>query len=189
MHQFFSTEAKLVLFVLSLGIDTFAVAIGLGISGIGRKNRLRVGISFALFEGLMPLIGFFIGRSVSTGLGEIASTIGIVILFGVGIWMIKESFDKDEKKLEIDTLKGLMLTSVSVSMDELAVGFSMGTLGLPIVISVILIAAQAFILTFLGTTFGNKIGEGFTERGETVAGIVLCGLALLFFLEEFVGMG
>jgi putative Mn2+ efflux pump MntP len=72
-------------------------------------------------------------------------------------------------------------------MDELAVGFSMGTLGLPIIPAVIVIASQAFVLTFAGTALGNRIGERLTERAELVAGCVLCGLALVLLLENFQG--
>ena len=133
----------------------------------------------------MPLVGFLLGHAVSNLLGDIASLVGILILFGVGVWIIRESFGKKDKKLEINTRKGLLLTSLSVSMDELAVGFSMGTLEFPIFLTVILIALQAFVLTFIGTTFGNYVGEVFAERAETVAGFVLCGLALLFLFEQF----
>jgi putative Mn2+ efflux pump MntP len=72
-------------------------------------------------------------------------------------------------------------------MDELAVGFSMGALGLPIVLTVVLIAAQAFIITVLGTMAGNRIGVQLAERGETVAGVVLCGLALALAAQRITG--
>ena len=184
MHHFLTTEMKLTLFVLSLGIDSFTVALGLGISGIGRKNRLRVGLSFALFEGLMPVVGFLLGHAVSNFLGNIAAIVGIIILFGIGLWIIKEAFSKEDKGLKIDTRKGLVLTSLSISIDELAVGFSMGTLGLPIILTAILIALQAFVLTFIGTSIGNRIGEIFSERAEIIGGIILCGLAILLLLEN-----
>jgi len=184
MH-FLTTELKLALLILSLGIDTFTVAIGLGISGIGKQNKLKVGISFTLFEGLMPLVGFFIGHIVSGLLGDIASIVGIVILFCVGLWIIKEALSsKKENEIKVDNWQGLLITSLSVSLDELAVGFSMGALGLPIALTVILIAAQAFILTFIGTRIGNKIGETFAERAEFIAGVVLCCFALLLILEK-----
>lgn len=183
-----STAIKLALLVLSLGLDTLAVAVALGISGIGGRNRLRVGVSFALFEGFMPLVGFFVGRSVSGVVGDAASIAGIVVLFGVGGWMIWESVTGDEdREMAIETLGGLILTSLSVSMDELAVGFSMGALGLPILLTIILIAAQAFLITLIGTAAGNRIGERVAERGETVAGTVLCGLALVLAVQQLHG--
>jgi putative Mn2+ efflux pump MntP len=162
--------------------------VALGISGIGRRKRLRVGLSFALFEGLMPLVGFVAGRSASGVAGDAASIVGIVVLFAVGVWMIWESLTGDEdREMAIESFGGLVLTSLSVSMDELAVGFSMGALGLPILLTVILIAAQAFLVTLIGTAAGNRIGERVAERGETVAGLVLTGLALALAVERFHG--
>jgi manganese efflux pump family protein len=183
---FLITAVKIIFFVLSLGIDTLAVSVGLGISGIGKRNLLKVCISFALFESLMPLIGFFAGFLFSDYLGYIASTIGTIILFAVGLWIIKESFSKETKHFRIDTKKGLILTSLSVSMDELAVGFSMGTLNFPIALTVILLLLQTFLFTYIGITFGNRIGMKFAERAKLLAGIVLCGLAIFFLLEKFI---
>lgn len=190
MSHDLSTALKLALLVLSLGIDTFAVAVALGISGIGRRNRLRVGISFAAFEGGMPLVGFLVGRLVSGVLGEVAAIAGIVVLFGVGAWMIYEGVaGDDEAEMEVENWRGLFLTSISVSLDELAIGFSMGALGLPIGLTVLLIATQAFVLTLVGTALGNRVGEKLAERGEMVAGMVLCGLALGLIAERLIGQG
>jgi len=179
---------KLAILILSLGLDTLVVAVALGISGIGRRNRLRVGTSFALFEGGMPLIGFVAGRLVSGAIGDIASLIGIAVLFGVGVWMVYEGVSGEEgANFDIDRWRGLLLTSLSISLDELAIGFSMGALGLPITLTVLLIALQAFVLTLVGTTVGNRIGEELAERAELAAGLVLCGLALVLLGEKLLG--
>ncbi len=188
MSHDLGNDFKLIVLVLSLGLDTFTVAVSLGIAGIGRSNRIRVGSSFALFEGGMPLIGFIAGRLISGAVGDIASWAGIIVLFGVGVYMVYEAVSgEDEANFSIDTWRGLLLTSLSVSLDELAIGFSMGALGLPIVLAVISIAAQAFILTFIGTTLGNRIGERLAERAELVAGVVLAGLAMVLVVEKLVG--
>jgi manganese efflux pump family protein len=178
--------------VLSLGIDTFAVAVALGMAGLSRRQRVRAGISFAAFEGVMPIVGFALGRTASNSLGNVASGIGIAVLFGVGLWMLYESLrgDEDEARdLRVDSLPALLVTSLSVSMDELAVGFSMGALGLPIALTVALIAAQAFLITWLGSALGRRVGETFAERAESAAGIVLCGLAVVLTVERLGGIG
>jgi putative Mn2+ efflux pump MntP len=175
---------KLAVLVLSLGIDTLTVAVALGIAGIGGRDRLRVGISFALFEGGMPLVGLLVGRLVSGVAGDIATYLGIAVLFGVGAWMVYEAVSGAEEEIAVDSWRNLMLTSLSVSLDELAVGFSMGAVGVPVAAAIVLIAAQAFILTWLGTRLGNVIGERLAERAEVVAGIVLAGLAVVLLVEK-----
>lgn len=179
-----ASNLKIAALILSLGLDTFAVSVALGMAGIGRRARLRVGVTFALFEGGMPLAGFVAGRVMAGAAGSTASGVGIAVLFGVGAWMIYESLSGgDEMTIRIEGWQGLLATSIAVSLDELAIGFSMGALGLPIGITVILIAVQAFGLTLLGTALGQRVGEELAERGETVAGIVLCGLALVLGVE------
>ena len=179
------TVIKIALLILSLGLDTFTVAVALGIAGIGFGSRLRVAASFAVFEGGMPLVGFVAGRVLSNAVGEVASAIGILVLFGAGGWMVYESLSSgEEMNVEIANWRSLIATSIAVSLDELAIGFSMGALGLPIGITVALIATQAFTLTLLGTAIGHRVGEELAERAETVAGLVLWGLALVLTLEK-----
>ena len=189
MSHVLTTNLKLGVLVLSLGLDTLTVAVGLGISGIGRRNRLHVGASFALFEGGMPLVGFLLGKAISGVLGDIASYAGIAVLFAVGGWMVYESLSgEEEASFDVENWRGLVLTSVSVSLDELAIGFSMGALGLPIALAVVLIASQAFVLTFIGTALGNRIGKRLAEHAGLVAGIVLAGLAAVLLAEKVVGV-
>lgn len=43
---------------LVLGLSNFAAAIGIGISGVDARARLRVGVLFGLFETGMPIVGW-----------------------------------------------------------------------------------------------------------------------------------
>ncbi len=189
MPHDFGTVLKLAALVLSLGLDTLTVAVALGIRGIGTRGRIRVGVSFAFFEGSMPLAGLLVGRAVSGAVGNAASIIGIAVLFGVGLWMVYESvWGEEDTELDVEHWRGLLLTSLSISLDEVAIGFSMGALGVPIPLTIGLIVIQTFVMTFIGTSLGNRIGERLAERGETVAGIVLCSLALALAGSKVIGM-
>src|SRR5260370_27036707 len=78
----------LLLVSVSVGLSNFAGAIGIGLSGIDARTRLRVGIAFGLFEALMPIIGLLFGQAVAGHLGHIAKYVGIAILIGVGWYTI-----------------------------------------------------------------------------------------------------
>jgi len=58
------------LLFLSLGLDTFAVAVGLGPSGLPRAQWRRVGLAFAFFEGGMPIVGLVVGNHLSHAQGS-----------------------------------------------------------------------------------------------------------------------
>jgi manganese efflux pump family protein len=60
------------LVALSLGLSNFAASIGIGITGIDARTRLRVGVIFGLFETGMPLLGLVLGRSLARTLGHAA---------------------------------------------------------------------------------------------------------------------
>src|SRR5947208_2961194 len=78
----------LVALVVPLGLDTFAVAAALGISGLPRRDRLRVTLLFTAFETGMPLIGFLGGAVVGRAAGDAAELIAIAILIGLGAYIL-----------------------------------------------------------------------------------------------------
>jgi putative Mn2+ efflux pump MntP len=174
---------------ISLGFDTLAVAVGLGLSGLPRQRWLRVGLTFALFEGLMPIIGLFCGERLSHALGNVAEIAAALLLLILGIREIKEALDDDDDDDDspLQEGKSLLMSGLSVSLDELAVGFSLGVVHVAVGMALAYIAAQAFALTFLGLSLGQRLGRRFGERAELVAGIVLTLLGLALLVNHFTG--
>jgi len=179
---------------VSLGLDTLAVALGLGLSGLPRDRWLRVGLTFALFEGLMPVVGLLIGQGLGSALGAIATYVAAGILIVIGGLEIKEAVlddDDDDEAIDFSPSAGkkrpLLLTGLSVSLDELAVGFALGVLHVPLGPALAYIAMQAFALTFVGLFIGQRLGKHLGERAELAAGIVLALLGIAIFLSEITG--
>jgi len=83
--------ATAIIFV-SLGLDTLAVSLGLGLSGLPRNRWLRVGLTFALFEGLMPVVGLLIGQRLGAALGTIATYVAAGILIVIGGLVLQQHF-------------------------------------------------------------------------------------------------
>src|SRR5262252_6766966 len=78
----------LVLVAVSVGLSNFAAAIGIGVSGIDRRTRLRVGVIFGLFETAMPILGLLLGRSLATTLGHAARWIAAALLIATGLYTV-----------------------------------------------------------------------------------------------------
>lgn len=154
---------KIAAFVLPLGLDTFAVAIALGLRGLG---ALRPALAFALFEAVMPLIGIVLGRFVGARFETVAVILGGVVLLGVAAYMVKEIREEEDEAadLSFSSLRGAMLAGFGISMDELAIGFPMGTSGLPIAQTLAAIAIQTFVVTFVGVWLGKQVGALFDAR-------------------------
>ena len=76
------------------------------------------------------------------------------------------------------------MLGLSVSLDELAIGFTMGLLRVPAVLVVALIALQAFLVSQLGFALGAIVGERVREGAERLAGGLLILLALFLLVTR-----
>lgn len=180
--------ATVVLF-LSLGLDTVAVALGLGLSGLPQARWWRVGLTFAAFEGLMPVAGLLLGRQFDAVLGAAATYAAALLLVAIGLLAIKEALSDDGSAslADVGDARKLLLTGLSVSLDELAVGFSLGVLGAPLGPALGYIAIQAFALTMLGLRLGRGLGQRLGERAELASGVVLSLLGAALIISEATG--
>ena len=173
---------KLLAFVLPLGLDSFAVAAATGaVQETTARQRLRISLVFVIFEGGMPLIGLGLGSALARSVGHVADYLAAAAVIGIGAWMLLAG-DKDEE----DRANGLALVAlgISISLDELAIGFSIGLAGLPVTAVIVAIALQAFLAAQLGLAIGARIGERWRERAEQAAGIALILLGGYLIAEQ-----
>ena len=174
--------------VVPLGLDTFAVAAALGMAGLSARDRTRVSLIFTAFEAGMPLIGFFAGNLAGRAVGNAADYLAIAILIGLGLFMLRPQGDNEDKRLGLlARTRGLALLGlgVSISIDELAIGFTIGLLHFPVLLILVLVGIQTFVVTQLGIRLGARIGERLREGAERLAGVVLIALGLVLLGERF----
>jgi putative Mn2+ efflux pump MntP len=179
---------KLVGLIVPLGLDTFAVAAALGLAGLPGGARMRVSLLFTAFEMGMPLVGFFGGRLAGSVVGNAGDYLAIVILIALGLFMLRPGGDdgNQERGEMLARTKGVAAIGlgISISLDELAIGFTLGLFRLPIALVIVLIGVQTFLLTQLGLRLGARVGERIREGAERVAGLALAGLGLLLLLQK-----
>ncbi len=173
---------KVAALVLPLCLDTFAIAAAVGVRRPPRAERLRLGTVFAVFEGGMPLVGLVLGLALARLLAGTAEFVAIAVLAAVGIWMLRG--DQDAEGLRSAHGLRLLLLGVSVSLDELAIGFTMGLLQVPALLVAALIALQAFIVSQLGLGLGALVGERVREGAERLAGGLLVLLAVVLLVTR-----
>ena len=179
---------KLLAFVLPLGLDSFAVAAAIGASQVTTaRQRLRISLVFVIFEGGMPLIGLALGSALARGIGDVADYLAAVAVIGIGAWLLLAGGkDEEERASRLTSSHGLALVAlgISISLDELAIGFSIGLAGVPVAAVVVAIGLQALLAAQLGLAIGAKIGERWRERAEQAAGIALILLGAFLLAEH-----
>lgn len=186
-----SSVLRLLAFVLPLGLDSFAVAAALGAAGLtGAGERLRVSVIFVAFEAGMPLVGLAAGGGLARVIGNVADYVAAAAVIGLGIFMLAHGDDEAEERTagRLRATRGLAVIAlgVSISLDEFAIGFSLGLVGLPIVPVVIAIAIVALSASQLGLTLGSRISERFRERAEQLAAITLVLLGAYLLAERVI---
>ena len=181
---------KLLALTFPLVLDTLVVSAALGLADPSRKRRLQISLVVTAFEGVMPLIGLAAGAALDKTVGSAAQYVAIGLLIALGLYTMLEADEVNDARLEqLGTGRKLALLALglSISLDELAIGFTFGLLGVPVVAAVALIAAQAFIASQLGFRFGARVGERVREGAERVAGLALVAIGLALLVRELVG--
>jgi putative Mn2+ efflux pump MntP len=176
----------ILLIALSLGLSNFAASIGIGVTGINARTRLRVGVIFGLFETGMPILGLVLGHSLARTLGHAAHWIGAALLIATGIYasiQAVRSRSSDDNEQRADTATGqhtgrLLLTGFALSIDNLAVGFALGTYHVSLLLAAVIIGAVSVSLSLIGLELGNRLGAKTGERGELIGGLVLIGVGI-----------
>jgi putative Mn2+ efflux pump MntP len=182
-----SSPFRVALLAGSLALDVFAVGVGVGIRGASIAARVRIGLAFASAEVVMNLIGVGLGAAAGRTIGAVAGYLGFAALIGVGIWMIVETLRQQEETFDLSQGWGLMLASLSVSLDSLGVGFSILYVGVPLIPTLIAIAFASFTSTALGLTFGRILGKRAESSAAFAAGVVLIATGVLFAALKYMG--
>ena len=177
--------AKLVALVVPLGLDSFAVCCALGMAGIPTARSNRISMLMVAFEAGMPLIGVAIGAPIGHAIGEAADYVAIGVLGAFGLYTLLGDQD-DERSIALLDARGwtTVALGLSISLDELAVGFTLGLLRLPVVLVIAAIAAQTLVVTQLGLRLGARLGQHVRERAEQLAGVALIALACVLLAER-----
>lgn len=184
---------------IGLAMDAFSVSVSKGLTcnrAIG-KNALYAGLTFGIFQGLMPLIGWFIGSRFAGIIDKYSGYVGFVILVFIGGKMIYESI-KGENTPDSGSwdLKSLLILGVATSIDALAVGVTFATPEINALAAYAaffavlsycsIIAAITFICSFLGFVFGKKLKDIIGGKAEIFGGLVLCAIGIKFLIEALI---
>lgn len=178
---------ELFLIGVGLAMDAFAVSVckGLAMQRMSWKKAAVIGAWFGVFQGLMPLIGYFLGFSFQKYITSIDHWIAFVLLAIIGGGMIKEAMSKEEEKADDSIgVKTMFLLAVATSIDALAVGITFAFLEVNIVLAVSLIAAVTFIISGAGVKIGNVFGMRYKAKAELAGGIILILIGLKILLEH-----
>ena len=182
---------KIFVVAVSLGLDVFAVGVGVGMRGASWQLKVRIGTAFASAEVLMNLAGVGLGKVAGALVGDFAGYIGFAALIAVGLYMTIEAVREAGQKTPLDFSRGwgLFIASLSISLDSLGIGFSILYIGVPLVLALAIIFAVSICATALGLTLGRALGRRVEEGAELFSGIILTLTGIAFVLAKVFHLG
>jgi len=179
---------EIILIAIGLSMDAFAVSITLGLSvkKPNVKEILTPGIYFGFFQMVMPLIGYFIGIHFANMIQNSDHWIAFLLLGLIGGKMIKDSFSKEEKKIDKKPFRfrTMLLLAIATSIDALVVGITFAFLKTNIFKAIMIIGFTTFCISTGGMKMGNKLGAKYESKAEFVGGAILVILGLKILIEH-----
>jgi manganese efflux pump family protein len=165
----------------AVGLDNFAAAVAIGLAGVDARTRLRVGVVFGLFEAGMPIVGLLIGAQAAASVGPAARWLASGLLIVVGGYFLLEGLREAHAASPsrggqwpgAEGLGRLVLAGLALSVDNLAVGFALGSYHTSVVVGAVTIGAVSVALALIGLELGGRLGASAGQRGGQLAGLLL----------------
>ncbi|MFF5988264.1 manganese efflux pump MntP [Prauserella flavalba] len=157
-------------FVLSL--DNFRVSIALGTVPFGLKRALQVALTFGLWDAIMPLAGLLIGREIGESVGDVAEWVGAAALGAYGLYLVISAVRNPEPD-ELDHPWALFGIPLTLSLDNLLAGASLGILGLSPWFSAAVFGVMTAVLSLGGLLIGRFAARLIRIRSDLLSGVTL----------------
>lgn len=189
-----------ILDIVLIGIALSMDAVALTISNcstykdtLNKKKEWSMPIFFGLFQGVMPLIGYFLGTTFSDKVAPYAEYLSFAVFFLLALKILidiirERKGEENEKPIKKSKFSFTILTvqAVATSIDALIIGITLTSLSLSIYIAVSIIAIVTFILVSVALLFGKYLGKILGKYAELVGMIILFALSIKSLIQAII---
>ena len=190
MQSQFIFICKSILLGVGLAMDAFSVSMANGLQnpGMSRKRMFGIAGTFAVFQFLMPMIGWGCGHTIAerfTVFQRMIPWIAFILLGFIGGKMLLEGIrgaEEAEEEIRVSRSE-LFLQGIATSIDALSVGFTIATYSAVRAFAAsILIAVTTLIICLAGVRIGRYFGMRLAGKASILGGVILIaiGCKILF---------
>ena len=171
---------------IGLSMEAAAVAMSNGIcmDKPKFKTAFLIAFFFGLFQGVMPLIGYFAGSTFSNFISNIDHWVAFGLLSVIGGKMVVDSFKDEKQECKFITIRLLIVQAIATSIDALAVGVTFAVMSVNILSAVSIIAITTFSISLASVYIGKKFGSFLESKAELLGGIILVGIGVKILIEH-----
>lgn len=178
---------------VGLAMDAFSVSLANGLNEPSMKKTRMILIAgiFALFQCVMPLIGWICVHTVVQYFNTVSILIpwiALALLGYIGGKMLYEGLHPErEEENDTDhalTMKLLMVQGIATSIDALSVGFTIARYDvIHALISCMIIGIVTLGICLAGLYLGRKFGTKLAGKAGFLGGIILIVIGLEIFIS------
>lgn len=184
-----------ILLGIGLAMDAFGISISHGFKDPSIKliKVLAIALTFGIFQGIMPTVGWAIVYgfssidSFSKIFKQIVPPLAFIILTFIGLSMIRNCVKKKEDQVDSNNKSFfalLLLQGIATSIDALSSGLAMTNYSIQeVFLSVAIIVVITFCFCFSGVFLGKHFGTKFGSKSELIGGIILIFVGLIILIK------
>jgi putative Mn2+ efflux pump MntP len=179
-----------VLLGIGLAMDAFSVSLANGLNEAGMKKSKMFCIAgvFALFQALMPMLGWICVHTVLQYFKVFENFIpwiALVLLAFIGGKMLFEGIrnDSDNEENTSVGITALLVQAIATSIDALSVGLTIAEYNAVMAtVCAAIIAVVTFFICMAGLAIGKKVGTKFSNKAAILGGSILILIGLEIFI-------
>src|ERR1700749_483956 len=175
----------LLLLAITLSLDSFRVSLGLGATRLRPARQAQIALAFGLCDAVAPLVGLLVGHSLVEDLGAWGEYLGPVVLCAYGAYVIYVARRCGAEDADGDSRWVVLGLPLSMSLDNLIAGTSLGMIGFPLWLSVAVIGAMSSLMSLAGLWLGKRAVNLLKIKTETLGGVALILIAITLALDMF----
>ncbi len=168
----------------ALAADSFvaALTVGIDVCSLSKKEEMKISSLFALFQSLMPVLGYLLTHLLGALLMSIDHFISFAVLFFLGVSMIRE--EKKEDCLSSFSFFSILILSIAVTIDAFTVGITYSLLQVSLSKTILINFSVTFITTMVGLKIGYLANQTLKKKAKVLGGLVLISLAIKILLTH-----
>lgn len=184
-----------ILLGVGLAMDAFSVSLANGLNEPDMKRGKMCGVAgvFAIFQFLMPMIGWICVSTIAQYFRvfeKFIPWIALILLGYIGGKMLYEGLTHkgEEDETAAVSFSALLVQGVATSIDALSVGFTIAEYHyLEALLSCLLIGAVTFLICYAGLAIGKKAGTKLADKAGILGGAILIFIGLEIFVSHLFG--
>ena len=182
-----------ILLGVGLAMDAFSVSLANGLHEpkMARRKMCAVAGVFAVFQALMPLLGWLCVHTIVehfAAFEKFIPWIALALLCWIGGKMLIEGLRGEEspEKSGGVGLTALLVQGVATSIDALSVGFTIAEYdALMALVCALIIAVVTFFICMGGLAIGKKFGTHLAGKAGIMGGVILIFIGLEIFISSW----